>query len=79
MTIELGRRGYSGRHRLPPPPSSFYWWREWLREVPVMVREIIRKVLVFFLALLTAFVIMLLVLLPFGFIIWQILRYAAGQ
>jgi hypothetical protein len=68
-----------GKHAVPPAPSSFFWWPAWLSEVPVTAREIIRKVLVFFLALLTAFAIMLLVLLPFGFIVWWILQYAAGQ
>jgi hypothetical protein len=72
-------RNKHGKHAMPPPPNSFTWRRVWLAEVPMMVREIIRKVLVFMLAVLTAFVIMILVLIPFGFLTWWLLKYAAGQ
>jgi hypothetical protein len=68
-----------GKHAMPPQPNSFTWWSLWLAEVPMTAREIIRKVLVFMLALLTAFAIMVLVFLPFAFLIWWIIQYMAKQ
>jgi hypothetical protein len=83
MTTELGNyknwRKRHGKHAMPPAPSSFAWWRLWLAEVPMTAREIVRKVLVFMLALLTACAIMFLVFLPFGLLIWWILDYMAKQ
>jgi hypothetical protein len=83
MTTELRNyknwRERHGKHAMPPSPNSFAWWSLWLAEVPMTAREITRKVLVFILALLTAFAIMILVLIPFGFLVWWLLKYAAGQ
>jgi hypothetical protein len=64
---------------MPPQPNNFAWWSVWLAEVPMTAREIIRKVLVFCLAVLTAFAIMILVFLPFAFLIWWLIQYAAKQ
>lgn len=69
----------NGKHRLPPPPDSLAWWRTWLAEVPRLSFVIFRKILVFGLAMLSAFVILLLVFLPLGLLVWWIMRYAAGQ
>lgn len=44
-----------------------------------MVPEVLRKVGVFVLAVLTAFAIMVLITLPLAFAMWLLLKYAAGQ